>query len=173
MASKTTSKTISIAISGVFLALSMVLLFVASIIPGIRLTVLTIAAFFIILIKKETNTAGGFIFYVASSLLSLLIVPGKTAILIYVTLLGPCAAFKPIGEKIKNPVMSWVVKLIFFNALFALTFFLFKEALFAAVAISEYGNVLIFAIANIGFIVYDFMLTLVSGIYEKKRKTIR
>ncbi|MDR0886066.1 MAG: hypothetical protein LBN22_06885 [Clostridiales Family XIII bacterium] len=94
------NKTVSIAINGLFLALSMIALFLASVVPLLETTFMTVAAVPILLIYHRMGKFSGLLYYIATLLLGLLIIPNKTAILMYFCVMGPYVVIKPFVEKI-------------------------------------------------------------------------
>ena len=56
------TKTKAVAISGIFLALSIVTLFAATIVPGIELTLYALSSFYIAFVMIEISLSAGWIF---------------------------------------------------------------------------------------------------------------
>ena len=156
------------ALSGIFLALSLVVLFVASIVPGIELTVLALSGVLVMIIVNELSIRGGVVFFVGSVVLAFLIVPNKSILLIYSFIFGPYSIIKMVIEKYaNNKIIQYILKIIAFNFLLGAGFFIFKEAFFAGVELPGLAWYLILAGAQIILILYDFILTLVMSLYEK------
>jgi hypothetical protein len=88
-----------LAVCGVFLAVSVVLLYLASIIPGLDLTVLAVAGALVYLISTRVSVKAGRIFFTASVLIALIVAPGKVLLLPYIFCFGPYGALKNVVEK--------------------------------------------------------------------------
>ena len=70
-----------LALGGVFLALTVVSLFVASVIPGFELTFYALSSVFIGLMILETGIDRGLIVYVAAVFLGFVLIPNKNNII--------------------------------------------------------------------------------------------
>lgn len=88
-----------LAVCGIMLAVSIVLLYLASIIPGIELTLMAVVGALVYLIAENCSFRIGRIFYVATVLAALILSPGKIIILPYIFCLGPYALIKYGAEK--------------------------------------------------------------------------
>ena len=89
-----------IAESGILIALTIVVLYAASILPVSRLTVLTIASCFIPIAIIRTSLKNTLLIYIASSILSLFLIPINTA-LSYVLFFGIYGIIKYYIEKVR------------------------------------------------------------------------
>ena len=72
-----------ITLGGICLALTLVFMFGASIVPGAEMTLYAVSSLFIAVMIIETGVKGGAALYAAAVLLGLLIVPNKIGILPY------------------------------------------------------------------------------------------
>lgn len=146
----------------------MVVLFIAGIIPGFELTVLALSGALVMIIVNEVNIKGGAAFYVAVTLLSFLIVPNKSILLMYAFVFGPYSVIKAVIEKyIHNKILEYILKLLAFNIMITLGFMLFKEAFFTGIGLPNYAWMLLLAGAEVMFILYDFILTFIIRFYER------
>lgn len=162
------TKTYEIALSGVFLALSVVFLFFASIVPGIELTILALSGVLIMIFVNEVNIKGGVLLYVASLLLSFLIVPNKSILLMYGFIFGPYSIIKAAIERYVNSrVLQYVLKILMFNLLLGAGFLIFKAAFFTGVNLPDFAWYILLAGAQAMLILYDFILTYVVRFYEQ------
>ena len=82
------SNTFKIALGGIFLALTMVCLFAASIVPGIELTLFACSSFFTAFMILESGVGGAVLLFAAASLLGLIILPNKLAMIPFIFLFG-------------------------------------------------------------------------------------
>lgn len=150
------------------LALSVVVLFFSSIVPGMELTVLAVSGVVAMIVVSETSIRGGIVFYAATVLLAFLIIPNKSILLLYAFIFGPYSIIKTIIERfIKNKLIQYILKLLAFNFLMGIGFLLFKEAFFAGIELPDLAWYLILIGAQIMLVLYDYILTLVMRIYER------
>ncbi len=124
----------------------------------------------------ELSKSWAFGVYVATSAISLLIVPNKEAVILYVFFFGYYPIIKGILEsKIHNRVLEYVVKVVIFNAaVFAAEYLLFK---IMNVPLTEFldvkeGSVLekyilpiLFGLINVMFFFLDFLYTATVTLY--------
>lgn len=150
------------------LALSVVVLFFSSIVPGIELTILAASGVIVMIVVSETSIRGGIIFYIAAVILAFLIIPNKSILLMYAFIFGPYSIIKSIIERyIKNRIIEYVLKIISFNILLGAGFLIFKEAFFAGIELPDLAWYLILIGAQVMLVLYDYILTLVVRIYER------
>lgn len=159
----------AVSLGGVLLSLSMVTLFLATFIPGIELTLYAIASFYVAFCIIETGAKGGWLFYVASTLLGALLLPNKLAILPYAMFFGIYAIVKYYIEKIGKLPLEIVLKLLVFNIIFATGFFFFQEAFLGNIALPNLAMPFLIIGAQIMFLFYDYLFTLGLGFYLRKK----
>lgn len=152
------------------MALSILILFLASIIPGLELTVLAISGLLVMIIVNEVNIRGGLVFYVATALLAILIIPSKSVMLVYVFIFGPYSIIKAVIEKliIDHKVVEYILKILAFNLLLCAGIMLFKGAFLADIALPGFAWWILLIGAQIMLILYDFILTYAVRFYESR-----
>ena len=91
---------------GILLAVSLVLLYLASVIPGMELTLMAAVGAIVFIVCANNTFRLGRIFYVASVLLALIVAPGKVLILPYIFCLGPYGLIKYGVEKFTSKFES-------------------------------------------------------------------
>lgn len=104
-----------IALSGILIALSSVVLLLENIFPTGKLGFYVLAAFLLSVVIMECGLVYGWASYVAISVISFVIVPEKTAVLPYVMFFGIYALVKSHIEKLDKLAVEWVLKYAFFN----------------------------------------------------------
>ena len=166
---KITAKTV--ATGGIFLALSLATLFGATTVPGIELTLYTLSSFYAAFIIVEISTSAAWLFYFASVLLTFVIIPNKGALIPYTIFFGLYGIVKYYIEnykKIKQPV-EIILKLLFCNLVFFLGFVFFGELFLGAIQVPDFALPIIIVGAQVFFLAYDYLFTLVIGFYVKRR----
>lgn len=160
-----------IAVAGVLLALSVVTLFGATFVPGVELTLYTLTSAYVAMIVIEYNAATAWLFYIASVLLSALLVPNKGGLIPYVIFFGVYAIIKYWIEKSKklSRPLEIILKLLFCNAMIGLGYVFFAAAFTGAIRLPDAAWPILLAGAQLFFLAYDYVLTLVIGFYLKRR----
>lgn len=147
-----------IAKGGIFAALSLILLYLASVIPTNRLSILGIASCIIPLSIMVTGIKNTIVVYGAVSLLSLFIIPSKLIGIAYILIFGSYGFVKYFVEKLRNIPLEIVLKLLYFNITSAIIVFIYKM-LFLKIPNINISIYLLFIIVEVAFIVYDYALT--------------
>ncbi|MEG1583900.1 MAG: hypothetical protein RR361_02460, partial [Anaerovorax sp.] len=158
---------------GVMLAFSVALLFLSSFVPGVELTLYALASFFVGIVIVEEGVKAGILFYVATILLSLVIVPNKMGILPYVFLFGLFGIAKFYIEKLRKFPLEMVLKLVFFNGVMAIGLFFFKELFMMNLDLPQLPLFLIIIGGEFMFLLYDYLYTQVIGFYIRNIKKFK
>ncbi|NLY71878.1 MAG: hypothetical protein GX076_09425 [Clostridiales bacterium] len=162
------NSTKSVALGGILLALSLVTIFLASMVPGAELTLYAISSFYVALLVLKTSAINGWIFYVASFLLALALVPNKLAVLPYGMFFGFYGIIKYYIEKLNNQALEIILKLVCFNIIWGLGLYFFKELLLGNINLPELSNIILIIGAQVMFLLYDYIYTLVIAYYQKR-----
>jgi len=157
-------KTKKVALGGIVTLFSVVSLYVTTIIPTNRLFFLALSSFFISLIVIEYGNTYAFLTYLASSMLSLLIVPSKSIVLMYILFFGYYAILKGLIEKIDKLLIELIIKIMVFNIAIAITYFTVSKFFFDTIAI-EIPLWLLIIVFEILFLIYDYCFSLAIHYY--------
>lgn len=173
MRRKMGKKSVQAAIGGVLTALSLLLLYLAALLPTGQLAVVALAGLAPAAAVITGGFATGFLCYGATSLLSLLLLPGKGCALLYTLLLGLYPVLKGLIERIRKLALEIVLKLAFFNLVLTVLWFVFSALVFPllperlSVAGWYYG------IGNAVFLLYDYGVSkLISAYGPRLRKAV-
>lgn len=161
-----------IALAGILTALSAVSLLLENILPTGKLGFYVFSAFMLSIVIMECGLTYGWISYIATSLLSFLIVPEKTAALPYVMFFGIYALIKSHIERLDKVIIEWVLKFAFFNISL---YFLWNIAVNILRLIPEsFFEVLpvfvIIILLQIVFLLFDWLFSLWTQYYIEKIK---
>jgi len=160
-------KTKKIALNGILAALAVICLILASILPTNRISLYALSSFFVAVSIIESGVRTGWVFYVVTSLLALIVIPDKFGIIPYVVFFGMYGIVKYYIERINRVVIEYVVKFIYFNISVVIAFFTVKELFSINLSIR-----LSWWIIGIGleviFFLYDFAYTLFINYYRSK-----
>ncbi len=160
-------KTKRIALNGILGALTVICLVLAAILPTNRLSLYALSSFFVAVSIIESGVKAGWIFYVATCLLALIVVPNKLGIIPYVIFFGMYGIVKYYIEKLNKIIVEYMLKLVFFNicvgiaALTVIEFFGFKLAV-------ELPWWLLIIALQVIFFLYDIVYTLFINFYRGK-----
>jgi hypothetical protein len=160
-----------ISLSGIMLAFVTVVLFAATTLPTSRLSLYALSSFLVSIIIIEFGVKSGWIFFIASSILTLIIIPDKLGLLPYAFFFGIYGIVKFHIEKLNNLIIEYFLKIVFFNICMFSGLFLIKEFLFSNLEIKFPIWVIIVAFEII-FIIYDYVYTLFIHYYNEKLKKI-
>lgn len=145
-----------IALGGLLTALSLLLLYLASLAPSGRLGVVALAGLVPALGVISGGLATGFFCYAASGVLGILLLPDKGCALMYLIFLGSYPVLKSLIERLRKLALELVLKLVFFNAVLSVLVFGFSTLLFPFLPQLLQKPLLIYLVGNAVFLVYDF-----------------
>lgn len=162
----------AIAYGSMVAALSVVLLFLASVIPVLLFIGPALSSLMIESVRREFGTRLALADYIAVSLLGLLFVPDKEVVLVFAVLLGYYPLLKPKLDAVRLPVVRVALKLLLCNAAAAaaaavLLVFFPAEGMaeaFQKTALLLTGLTLV--LCNISFLLFDRALVRLMLIYE-------
>ncbi len=163
-----TNNSYKLAFSGIFLALAVVSLYIASVIPGLELTFYALSSVFIGLVILETGIGGGILVYAAAALLGFLLIPNKAAVIPFIFFFGIYAVIKAVAEKPQGKVIQMVIKIAFFAAVFSIAYLLFKELFFGNIDMPDWSFPVLLIAGIAVFVLYDFIFTLILEVYKKR-----
>ncbi|WP_294371997.1 hypothetical protein [uncultured Clostridium sp.] len=155
-------KSKDIAQSGILIALTLAILFAASLIPINTLSILAIASCLVPIAIIRTSIKYGVLVYLCSSILSFLFIPLNIA-LMYSMFFGVYGIIKFFIEKINNLSYEILLKLITFNCILFAAYFLFK--LFITDFNIKLPIWIIILICQFAFLIYDYALTIVISYF--------
>lgn len=161
-----------LALSAMMAALSLVLLYLSSIVPTLRLGLAAMASVIPAIAVLEFGISTGFMVYIVTSVLALLLLPGKGTALLYVVFLGHYPMFKSLIERIRRLPVEWLLKILLFNVLLAITM-IFYHALIYEFLVDPLQPVWVFLLGNLVFAAYDYAFTKLLGGYMRRFKKIK
>lgn len=156
-------KTKRVAIIGIMSALSFVLMFLGNITGVLDLSAVVICSVVSVFIMIEAGPAAALSMWGVVSILSMLLLPDKSVALEYVLLGGIYPVIKSYAERI-HPIIGWLAKLAFFNAVFT-GFILLSKYVFAVEDLGFGLQLAAYSFGNVFFIIYDLCLTSLVSLY--------
>ncbi|GKX66909.1 hypothetical protein [Inconstantimicrobium mannanitabidum] len=160
-----------IAKGGLFTALSIVLLYLACILPTNKIALLVLASAMIPLMVVTCNVKYAFLVYVATSALSF-ILPNKGIMILYICIFGLFGIIKYFAEKTHNRIFEYLIKYAYFNLTLFVSYVLFN---FLLLPIDNYkiSIGLLLVLAEILFGLYDYLLTIFISYFINKLKRLK
>jgi hypothetical protein len=155
------------ALGGVLVAAVQCCLFAAGALPTGRLALLALSSMILAAAIVEYGAFFAFLLYVASSLLSLILLPDKLMCVPFIAFFGYYGILKAQIERIRLLWAEWLIKLAAFNAVAAVGW-LAASRFFPLFVNLPYAVWLVWIILNVIFIIFDYAYSLAAGIYEQR-----
>lgn len=159
------SKSAKVAYPAILGALSLILVYIASIAPSGNWGFVAVAGLFPAAAVISVGMKAGFLCWTGVSVLSFLILPGKFCALLFTVLFGLYPMVKALSERVRRKGMRYVLKLVFFNAAFTLIFVVMKAAVLDSLPSVLTIPWLLYGVANVVFLLYDFGFSKLIGFY--------
>ncbi|SHI86133.1 hypothetical protein SAMN02745163_00878 [Clostridium cavendishii DSM 21758] len=159
-------KTKNLTLGSLFVTMIIILLYISSIIPTSKITLLAVVSSIIPLTLVKTNTKTAILVYIASSILSFFLV-SKSIAIIYILFFGNYGLIKNFIEKFKNMFLEIFLKLLFFNSILTICYFLYNNLLLSYFNIST-PFIYIILLSQVFFLIFDYALTVIISFYIKK-----
>lgn len=158
-----------IALGGILTSISLIVLYLSSMIPVNTLAILTIASAIIPIAIIHSSIKLSYFIYGATSILGFLFIP-TNIIISYIVFFGIYGIMKHYIEKINNIPKEIILKLLSFNILFIIGYTILKS--FIGDLQITLSPILLIILAQIAFLIYDYALTLIITIYLNRIKKI-
>lgn len=149
-------------------ALSVAILSLGSVIEIIDITTAALASFLVIITVIELKGYFPILLYVATSVLSFLILPNKTVTFMYVLFFGFYPILKRHLERLK-PIYSWIAKFIVFNIMIFIYVIIADKLFFLG---NLQAKIYLVILLNIIFFTLDIALTIFITSYVRKLRKL-
>ena len=152
-------------------ALSIVFMFLTGVFPYATYALPALAGMTLIVLVVETNKKWALVAYVAISLISLLVAPDRTAVLLFIAFFGYYPIFKSVIETKCNRITDWVLKILLFNAAVGVSYLvmqLFVKTDELWELFGEYGVLGLIGgilLLNVVFVIYDLAVSRIITAY--------
>lgn len=154
-----------ISLTAMFAAMSLLFLYLSSIIPVLSITFYFLSSVFVMGLLLEDEAKLAFMMFAVVSLLSLFLMP-FTKSLPYILFFGHYGIAKYfIENNIKDKVVRYVLKLLYYNIAIFLIYLLARAFFVQDILSSGLPIWAIIIIAEVAFVVYDFIYTKVTAYY--------
>lgn len=157
-----------ITLSAIMAALAVVIMLI-SYFPYLTYAVPAVAGLCVMVIVIEINRKWALLSYFAAAFLTFLLAEFESMIM-FVCFFGFYPILKSIIEKLRKPVIEWVLKLFVFNTVVVSVYFAFSHLIsFADMgAFADYAEIILLVLGNIVFVFYDVAVSRVSWLYFDK-----
>lgn len=137
-------------------ALSLVLVYLASIVPTGNWGLVALAGVLPAAVVVSVGLYAGGLCWLAVSILAFLLIPDKFCVLLYAALFGLYPMVKALIERLRNKPLEYLLKLAFFNASFTLIYVVMKQAVLASLPQALSVVWLLYLAGNVVFLLYDY-----------------
>ena len=159
-------------------ALSVVIMLL-TVVPVMTYAAPMLAGMLLLLIVIETDKKWGYAIFAVVAVLSALLATDKQAVILYIMFFGHYPVTKALIEgKIKSRAVEWLVKFLVFNVTMISAYLLVVQVFAFPMEeigdMGKYGSLILLAVGNIVFPVYDITMTRLVLIYDLRlRKVVR
>lgn len=171
----------NIALGGILVALTTIVLYATSILPISTLAILTIASALIPVCIIRSNIKTSIFVYISSSLIAFFLVPINISFL-YCIFFGVYGIIKYFIERIRKEKLEIVLKLVFFNIVFIIGFIIMQNILginiiaglevlmsrFFDASGKTIATIILWIIAQPIFLIYDYAMTMIITFYMER-----
>ncbi|MCL2365676.1 MAG: hypothetical protein FWC75_01345 [Oscillospiraceae bacterium] len=148
-------KTKKITLSALFVALTVVSLYFASILPTGQAGLVAAASLFVAAAVIESGIGSGLSVFVVSALIGMLILPNRAAPLLFIAFFGYYPIVKSLVERMSGTAFQWILKLAVFNAALTGIWLLMRELVTGIVG-DMIPVLLIYVGGNVIFVLFDY-----------------
>ena len=170
-----------IALGGILVALTTIVLYATSILPISTLAILTIASALIPVCIIRSNIQTSIFVYISSSLIAFFLVPINISFL-YFVFFGVYGIIKYFIERIRKEKLEIVLKVVFFNIAFIIGFIIMQNVLginiIAGLEIlmsrffdnsgRSIASIILWIVAQPIFLIYDYAMTMIITFYMER-----
>lgn len=171
----------NIALGGVLVALTSIVLYSTAIIPISTISILTIASAIIPVCIIRSDIKTSIFVYIASSLIAFFLVPINISLL-YFIFFGIYGIVKYFIERLRKESLEILLKLVFFNIAFIVGFIIMKNILginivvglevlisnFFDTSTTLIASIVLWIVSQPVFLIYDYAMTSIIIFYMER-----
>lgn len=162
-----------VALGGVLAALSLLLLYLAAMLPSGRIGMVAVAGLVPAAGVVSGGLAAGFLSYGAAGLLGLLLLPDKGCALLYAVFFGLYPMVKSAIERLRRLPLELLLKLAFFNVVLTALLFGFSALLFPLLPELLQSPLPLYLGGNVIFLIYDYGFSKLITFYAARTRGAR
>lgn len=157
-----------LAVSAILTALGVIILSLGSLIEVLDLSTAVLASILCVYAMIEMGGAYPWMIWLATAILSALLLPLKTPAFFYALFFGYYPILKAYLERLPGPV-EWILKLVSLHASLVLIWLLFKIFIPSEPETETHGMLyLLYGMILCGFFLYDYVLTKLITLYLRR-----
>lgn len=149
--------------------LSIILMYMATVIPTTRIFLLSLSSFLIAILIIETSISKALVSFLSTSVLGVILIPNKLLLIPYITFLGYYAVVKLYIEKLDNLVLEWIIKIVIFNIVLYINYVILINV-FSQKIVLPFGLIFVVLGLQIVFIIYDYTFSMFIQYYSNNLK---
>lgn len=158
----------NIALGGILSSLTLILLYLTSILPTSRLFLLVVCSLFTAVIVIETDIKNGWLFYFVTSIAGFFLIPDKVIAVLYIFLFGIYGLLKAHVEKNnKAKFLEYIAKLGLYNILLFIMYYVARLFIGSINIVLPYPLWAVFIGLQAAFMIYDYVFTIFISYYYK------
>ncbi len=166
MTAKKTSE--RVALGGIVAALCVVMMFLTGVLPALYIAAPMCAGMLMLILVEEVSVAWGWLTYLATSLLAMIVTFDKEAALMFILFFGYYPILRMYLTRIGIKPLRVVLKLLLFNVFLVIDYWM-TVTVFGLPTFDDYGNAMLIgmaAAANALFLFYDTLLSRMHWFYK-------
>lgn len=163
-------KSTQVAIGGLSAAICLLLMFMTGLVPFSSYMFPALAGIILVAAAEENGVKAALTVFAVTSLLALMIVPDRSAVMMFILLLGYYPILRPSFQRLPR-LIRVVAKFLFFNLMIVVFYYIMKYVFMIPDMLEGWGEFgkytmyFAFALANFTFCMYDFLLAQVTFLY--------
>lgn len=160
-----------IAFTGIIIAFAEIVLLGTGLFPFATYALPAVAGMLFMPLMVEFGGKNALLAYIATAFLSFMIVPDKEAVIMFVALFGHYPITKAYIERVKSRVLEYILKFVMFNVIvisaYSLAIYVFGLSEFSDGLgdFGEYTVLILLALGNITFFLYDYGFNRIVKLY--------
>jgi len=158
-------KTRVITLSALFSALSFISLYIASVWPTGRYGLVAFSSIFVAGAVCEAGIASGVYVFIICSALGMLLLPDKSAPVLYILFFGYYPVLKSLIERVRRAYLQWILKLLVFNAAFIALWLIAGTLVFGSGDYPPWIFPILATGLNLVFVLFDYGFSKVIRFY--------
>ena len=157
-----------VTLAAVLAALSLIFLYAASFAPTGKMGLVALAGLFPAAAVVSFGFSAGFLCYIGTGLLGLILIVDKGMVLLYLLFFGLYPMIKGRIEQIRRLPEELFAKLMFFNVILTVFLTALGEVFFVVVPLKSKPELVVYLICNVIFFAYDYGFSKVIGFYRHR-----
>lgn len=165
-----------VALGGIVSSFCLMAMFLTGVFPVLYLVLPMIAGILMLIVVTEVSIPWALLTYLAVGLLSLFVTYDKEAALVFILFFGHYPISYQYLNRISSKALRLIAKLLVFNGCMVLYFYMnvylfgLKDLLEAFEDFGRYGGIILLAVMNPFFMMYDYSLDGLCELYRRNLK---